>query len=129
MTEKEKKDILELNEINTFFLIDECGSFIWKMSEEMKKGTIAQSSTGSVMFDIQNVRKVQQFAVDNLGRFGIDPKSANDKKDGDYWKWYRFWNKWKKDLSNKDWTKISIILSKEDNPELTKFLPTGKWND
>ena len=76
---------------------------------------------------IKNVSELQKFVVDNLTRFGVDPESANDKKNGDYWKWYRFWDNWKKSLSDEDWETMNQLM--KNNEPYDKYLPTGTWKD
>jgi len=110
MEESEKNEILELDEVNTYFLIDECGAFIWRMNHEMSHGRIPEESHPAVQEDVNNVYELQKFAVDNLGRFNVDPESAMDKENGEYWKWYRFWDNWKKGLSDEDWNKVNYLL-------------------
>ena len=127
MTDKEKKDILKMDEISTFFLIDECGAFIWKMGISLNKGIFEKIQEPMIRTDMKNVQDTQQFAVDNLERFGIDPESAKDKDNGDYWKWYRFWNKWKAEIPQKDWEEISTLMKKEKS--IKKYLPKKTWRD
>lgn len=127
MTEKQKTDILDMNEYDSYFLIDECGAFIWRMTHDMGHGRIPQESHEAIDEDIVGVREVQKFVVDNLMRFGVDPESAKDSENGDYWKWYRFWNNWKKGLSDEDWDTITQLMSKEESIE--KYLPEGTWKD
>jgi len=46
--EAKQKEILEMSEIDTFFLIDEAGAFMWRMNHEMAHGRIpAESHAGS----------------------------------------------------------------------------------
>jgi hypothetical protein len=126
MEENKKVDILAMNEVDTYFLIDECGAFIWRMNHEMAHGRIPQESHAAIDKDVVGVREVQQFAVDNLGRFGVDPESAKDS-DGDYWKWYRFWDNWKKGLSNGDWDAIMLLIKNKESYE--KYLPEISWKN
>jgi len=124
--EQKKADILKMNETDTYFLIDECGAFMWRMNHEMAHGRIPQEHHADIDADIVAVRELQQFAVDNLQRFGVDPESAKDTK-GDYWKWYKFWDKWKKGLSNEDWNTIFQLMTTKQPYD--KYLPEGKWQD
>lgn len=127
LEETKKAEILEYNEVNTYFLIDECGAFIWHMSHEMSHGRIPEEAIGDVNSDIENVREIQKFAVDNLMRFGVDPKSSEDRKNGDYWKWYRFWDNWKKELTNEEWENVSDAL--KNNKSFDKYLPKTTWKN
>jgi hypothetical protein len=128
MIEDNKKEmILKMGEVDTYFLIDECGAFMWRMSHEMAHGRIPQESHAAVQEDINAVREIQVFAVDNLLRFGIDPESAKDRENGDYWKWYTFWDDWKKGLSDEDWNAVNLLISKKESYE--KYLPKTTWKD
>lgn len=127
MIEEEKKaDILKMSEIDTYFLIDECGAFMWRMNHEMAHGRIEKEHHAAIDKDIVAVRELQQFAVDNLMRFGVDPESAKDSK-GDYWKWYRHWDSWKKGLSDEDWNAVNMLM--QQKLPYDKYLPEGNWKD
>ena len=127
MTKKEKNEILEMSETDTYFLIDECGAFIWRMGHDMAHDRIPQKLHQGVQKDIENIRIIQKFAVDNLMRFGIDPESSKDRKNGDYWKWYDFWNNWKKGLSDEDWKTVNQLM--RNNESYDKYLPEGTWKN
>ena len=125
--EKFKQEIQEMNDYQTFFLIDECGAFIWRMSHDLARGKITDDSDGSIRKDIENVKEIQMFAVNNLKKFGIDPESAKDKENGDYWKWYNHWNEWKKNMSDEDWRTLNWKLHCDE--DVTELLPKNKWNE
>ena len=127
MTKKEKADILKMDEIDTYFFIDECGAFMWRMNHDMFHGRIEQEAHAAIKKDVAKIGVLQKFAADNLTRFGIDPESVKDKKNGDYWKWYYFWDDWKKGLSDKDWNEVNRLMS-NDEP-FDKYLPKGNWKD
>jgi len=125
--ENKKAEILKMNEVNTYFLIDECGAFIWRMNHEMAHGRIPQENHAAIQGDINNVGEVQKFAADNLTRFNVDPETVNDRKNGEYWKWYRFWDDWKKGLSNEDWNAVNQLMI--NNKSIDEYLPKGTWRD
>jgi len=127
MTEEEKNKILEMDEVNSYFLIDECGAFMWRMNHDMAHDRIPEASHEAVQEDINNVGIVQKFVVDNLGRFDIDPESTKDRENGAYWKWYRFWDNWKKGLSDEEWNTIDQLMKNEKSIE--KYLPEGTWKN
>lgn len=127
ITDEQKEYLLKMNETDTYFLIDECGAFTWRMNHDMAHGRIEQESHAAIDADIVNVREIQQFAVDNLSRFGVDPESAKDRENGDYWKWYRFWDDWKKGLSNEDWNAVNQLMIDEKSYE--EYLPKTTWRD
>lgn len=127
LTQEEKDKFLNLNEVDTYFLIDECGAFMWRMNHSMARGLIDEDKHAEVQSDINKIREVQKFTVDNLGRFGVDPESAKDRENGDYWKWYHFWDNWKKGLSDPEWNTIYENMV-EDKP-FENLLPKGNWRD
>lgn len=127
MTEEEKTKILGLGEIDTYFMIDECGAFMFRMTHDMNKGRIPEESHDAIKKDVEGVRELQRFAVDNLTRFEIDPDSAKDKENGDYWKWYSFWDNWKKGLSDEDWRTVNRLMSNDESIE--EYLPKGTWRN
>jgi len=127
MTEQEKTEVLEMSEINTYFLIDECGAFTFRMNHEMAHNKIPKESHAAIQEDIDNVRELQKFAVDNLTRFNVDPETVNDREDGEYWKWYRFWDNWKKGLSDEVWNTINQLMA--NNKSIDEYLPKETWRD
>lgn len=127
MEEELKNKLLVMSEIDIFFIIDECGAFKWRMNHDMAHGRIAVESHAAIQKDIVNIQEIQEFAVSTLDRFGIDPKSAEDKPDGDYWKWFTFWNNWKKSLSNEDWNAVGLAM--ENKKLYDEYLPKNKWNE
>jgi hypothetical protein len=127
MTEQVKADIIKLDEIDTYFFIDECGAFMWRMNHDMAHNRIPQEEHKTIDDEIAKIRILQKFAVDNLTRFGVNPETVNDRKNGDYWKWYHFWDDWKKGLSDKDWNEVNHLML--NNEPFDKFLPEGNWKD
>jgi hypothetical protein len=122
MSEQDKKDILGMDEATTYFLINECGLFLFRMNHDLADGRIPEESNEAVKTDMINIREVQTFTVENLQRFGVDPETVEDKENGDYWKWYTFWDKWKENLTDEQWKVVSTGEYKE-------YLPKAKWND
>jgi hypothetical protein len=126
ITEQEKTDLLKLNEYDSYFFIDECGAFIWRMNHDMAHGRIPQESHRAIDEDIVKVRVLQKFVADNLIKFGVDPESVTDRK-GSYWKWYTFWDSWKKGLSNEDWDAMKLLMT--DDKPIDQYLPKGTWQE
>ena len=122
MSDQDKKDILSMDEATTYFLINECGMFLFRMNHDLADGRIPEESKADVLKDMNNIREVQMFTAENLQRFGVDPKSVEDKENGEYWKWYTFWDKWKNDLTDDEWKVVSTGEYKE-------YLPKTSWKD
>lgn len=128
MTQEEiNEKVSKMSEIELYFAIDECGAFIWSMNHNMAHGRIPESDCASVSEDIINVRKLQQFAVENLVRFGIDISTIEDRENGEYWKWLRFYDNWKKNLPEDVWNNINDRLTKDE--PINEFLPKESWRD
>lgn len=125
ITEEDKVGISDLNEYESYFFIDECGAFIWRMSHDMSHGRIPESS--EIRNDIQKVAALQRFVVGTLTRFGIDPETAKDKPNGDYWKWFTFWDNWKKGLTDQEWNELNRKLENKESVE--DMLPFGNWKN
>lgn len=122
MSEQDKQDILKMDEPTTYFLINECGHFLFRMNHELADGRIDEEDKPAILTDMTGIREVQAFAVENLGRFGVDPKSVEERDKGEYWKWYRFWDDWKEILTDEEWAVVAT-------GEYEDYLPKGKWND
>jgi len=127
LEQKEMDDVLKLDEIDSYFLIDECGAFMWRMNHDMAHDRIPRESHAAIQKDIEKIREVQKFAAENLTRFGIDPESAKDRKNGDYWKWYKFWDDWKKGLSDEDWNKVNALMQAKES--FDQYKPKGSWKE
>lgn len=127
ITEQEKTDLQKLNEYDSYFFIDECGAFMWRMNHDMAHGRIPQESHMAISEDVAKIRELQKFVVDtNLPKFGVDPTTVTDRK-GSYWKWYMFWDSWKKGLSNEDWEAMNLLMM-ADKP-IDQYLPKGTWQE
>ena len=123
-----KEKITTCSEYNLYFIIDECGGFIWRMNHDLSHGRIDDPS-GSIQKDIQNVQVLIKLAVEETKRFGVPFKmNENGSACNEYWNWYRFWDKWKKELSDEDWNSINYMMEK-DIPIDEKYLPKTKWTD
>ena len=125
--ESKKQELLAESEVNSYFIINECGAFIFKMGHAMGKDRVNPKDRPAIQKDMRNVQEIQQFIVDNLDRFGVEPASYKDKENGDYWKWYHFWDDWKKSLSDDDWSVISTKIANGESIDI--YLPTKKWNE
>lgn len=122
MSDQDKKDILGMDEVTTYFLINECGMFLFRMNHDLADGKIPEESIEAVKTDMINIREVQIFTVEHLDRFGVDPKSVEDKTEGEYWKWYTFWDEWKKNLTDDEWEVVA-------SGEYKEYLPKTSWNE
>jgi len=124
LSEEEKKEVEEYNECKLYFTIDAIGGFIWRMNHDISHGRIEMSE--GIQSDLEHLFEVQQYALQQLGKFGVDPESTNDRVNGDYGKWYRHWDNWKKEMSNEEWRNFDHKMSKDE--DYSDLLPKDSWN-
>ncbi len=106
------KAVSELLEIELYFLIDECGAFMWRMNHDMSHGRIPGSDWASITADVKKVGLQQTEAVRELPRIGIAvPLNESNHPTEEYWVWYRAWDKWKKALSDEEWRIVDAALT------------------
>jgi len=120
-----KIEIDGFSEVLAFFYIDTIGGIIWRTNHDASHGRY--EITSAMQTDLENMSKLQQYCVQTLTKFGIDPESAKNRPDGDYWKWFDHWNSWRDNMSNEEWMAFDIKMS--NNEDLTDFLPKHKWNE
>lgn len=65
--------------------------------------------------------------LDNVSKFGVDPKSIEDKENGDFWKWMKFWKAW--DDALLDSLRDVIDTKLAENQSVDEYLPVRKWNE
>jgi len=123
-TEEQKQEIEGLNECKLYFTIDGIGGFIWRMNHDIGHGRIDMSP--GIKEDLERMSELQQHALQQLSKFGVDPESAKDRPNGDYWKWYHHWDNWKKELSDEVWRDLDKKMSKDD--DYSDLLPKDSWN-
>ncbi len=126
----EQAVITETPEIMVYFEIDACGSFIWRMNHDMAHGRIESKQHKAIDEDVERVREQQKKAVLQCKRFGVEPNDAEGNPTPDYWKWYRWWDAWKKGLSDEEWRKVDVAVSRKEGPteeELLSYRPEGSW--
>ena len=126
MTNEEmKKKIDGFDEVMHYFYIDVIGGAIWRMNHDASHGRM--TITPKLHEEMKEMSGLQQYCVQQLTKFGVDPESAKNRPDGDYWKWYGFWDNWKKAMTNKEWQHFDSIMDKEE--DYSDLLPKNKWNE
>jgi hypothetical protein len=74
------KEILKGGEIHYYFLINECGGFIWRMNHDLADGRIDlptdpeenKKAIASIDEDIKKMREIQTFVVSKLPEVGVE---------------------------------------------------------
>jgi hypothetical protein len=125
ITEETKTELSNFNEVETFFFIDSVGGFIWRIHHDAGHGRV--TITPEMNEELNTLAEKQKFCVDQLIKFGVDPESAKDRTDGDYWKWFKHWKNWLDGIDDETWEILDHKMSnKEDYQDM---LPKTKWND
>lgn len=125
LTEDEKVMIEGLDECKLYFTIDGIGGIVWRTGHDISHGRMEM--TPELEKDLEHLGEYQKYAVQQLTKFGVDPESAKDRPNGDYWKWYRHWDNWKKEMSDEEWRNLDRKMSKKE--DISNMLPKTKWND
>jgi len=120
---QEARDRIEsAPEIEIYFMVDECGDFIWRMNHSMANGRIPTSAHAEVSHDVANTREVQSLCVEQLPRFGINDALDGVQPTAVYWEWYRRWNHWHKNvLTDEQWGEI--LAAMREGEDLQRFYP------
>ena len=125
LKEEDKKTIEEMDEMSSYFLIDAIGGILWRVNHDASHGRV--EITPQMTEEMEYLREQQFHCLNQLGKFGVDPESANDRENGDYWKWFRHWDTWKKELTDEQWDEFNHKMSQKE--DCSALLPTKKWNE
>lgn len=125
ITEKRKELIENFDEVMSYFFIDSIGGFIWRANHDASHGRIEM--TPELQQALNELHEEQTLCVNQLTKFGVDPESAKDRANGDYWKWYGHWKNWVESMSDEQWNEIDRRMNNEE--DITEFLPKIKWNE
>lgn len=121
-----KDNVNDLKEYELFFYIESLGYIKWREIHDYNDGRINMSE--EVFLENQEYyAAIQNVCINVLNKFDIDLESIKNRKDGDYWKWYRYWKNWMREFSDEEWQKISKKLEKKESIE--NLLPLKKWNE
>jgi len=123
------------DEVTLYLAIDGLGGAIWHTEHHAAHGRVKLDVDGERQLAI--ARRQIEIIVDHVTRFGV-PKPPRDATTGvanpDYWKWFRWWEAWKKGLSDDEWRAFEIIHTKARMGDISDeayhhLLPQGSWND
>ena len=120
-----KAKIDSLDEIGLYFIINECGGFVWRMQHDMAHGRIPDDHHAAIDVDIVRIRGLQQYAVSKLDKLGFVPTVEDGRPTEDYWKWFRWWDSYIKGLSNEEWNVLDNKIKKEE--DISAYRPKGDW--
>lgn len=116
-------------EVMIYMMIEDCGTFIWRMNHDMAHGWIHEKDRHVVLADVGLARKDQLRLIEALPRFGLTkPLDENNKATDDYWLWYRWWNDWHKGISDVEWSEATEAIDFNMTTEqASRFRPEGHW--
>ena len=123
------------DEVTLYLLVDGLGGAIWHTEHHASRGRVKLDAEGERQLVI--ARRQIEVAVDHTTRFGVpEPprNAATGIADPAYWMWFRWWDVWKKGLSDDEWRTFDGIHSKAragdaSNEAYHHLLPEGRWND
>ena len=124
-----KEQIDKYDEMSSYFIINEIGGFIWRMNHDMANGRIPTESHKGIDDDIAFMSKVQQYAVSQLNRFGVEKPYRNENKQpsAEYWAWFKWWDSHIKNLPDSEWKELNILI--KEKKDCSKYWPKGNWRD
>ena len=127
------KDVEQLtatsSELEIYLLVDTCGAFIWRMNHTRSRGHISDDEWSGVAKDVEGARRDQVKLLSALPRFGLDrPLDEDGRPTAEYWLWYRWWDAWKKGLTDDEWRRLDAAMSRGMTPEeAVRWRPEGSW--
>jgi hypothetical protein len=134
MVSEKVEELLKQGEIQYYFLINECGGFIWRMNHDLADDRIdlptdpeeRKKAITEIDNDIKEMRTIQAFVVSKLPDVGVqNPLMDDSKPSEEYWKWFHWWNDYVNSMSQEKWSELSIkIEAKED---ISAWRPSGDW--
>ncbi len=123
-----KIEVKTMSEVELFLQMDGFGGVAWRERRLFKKGNLGISE--EIFNENQKYYSgMQKVILQELVRFKVDPESASDRANGNYWIWYKHWKDWMKSFSNEDWRRFEKELCRKDkeNRNLEPFLPETDW--
>lgn len=118
---KLKKILDECSEIFLWASIEESGGFLWRMNHDLADGRI--QSTPGIEAGLITMRANQEYAIDQLERFGVpDPRKDKRKK---YWDWYKTWKDFWTSVDPEIYNEINRRLKADSKDACEEYRPDG----
>jgi len=103
-----EKALKDLNELELYFFIEECGYFCWRMNHDMADGRVPQAEHAKIDADVVKIHARQVEAIKELPRFGVEhPLKDGGGGSDTYWAWYRKWKTWHQSMSDAQWQEVN----------------------
>ncbi len=116
-----KKTLDECSEIFLWAAIEQLGGFIWRMNHDLADGRI--KSTPDIEDDLIMMRNNQEYAIDQLERFGVsDPRRESNKE---YWEWYKTWKDYWENVDKGIYDEINRRIKADSTDNCEEYRPDG----
>ncbi len=116
-----KKTLDECSEIFLWAAIEQLGGFLWRMNHDMADGRI--QSTPDIEADMIMMGENQEYAIDQLARFGVpDPREGKRKE---YMEWYKIWKDYWETVDKDIYDEINRRIKIDSTDACQEYRPDG----
>ena len=116
-----KKTLDECSEIFLWAAIEQLGGFLWRMNHDMADGRI--QSTPDIEADMIMMGENQEYAIDQLARFGVpDPREGKRKE---YMEWYKTWKDYWETVDKGIYDEINRRIKADSTDACQEYRPDG----
>ncbi len=98
---------------------------LWRINHDLADGRI-EDPDGVIAKGLEQQQEMIEYAVDQTVRFGVDPDPRSTGNPS-YWLWFRWWDKWAKNLSDSEFVTFDEAMIKEQ--DLSAYRPKGDWKN
>ena len=86
-------------EINVYFLINEIGGHIWRMTHDHHHGRISDKDFRKIQEGFPRLKTAQIYGASQLHRFGVEPsQEVGGRPTPEYWAWFKWWDNYIKNM-------------------------------
>lgn len=126
--------VKEFPEVALYLTIEQLGYLQWRIRHDSfrnsSRGLINASQIAADDKAIEEVTKNLEIAVAQCERFGVPQAFIEKDKPqsgatDEYWKWYRWWDAYKKAMTDEEWKLLDDTLAKDG--DISQFRPQGDW--
>lgn len=112
-------------EAMTYFVINECGGFLFRTRHDHMKGRITSADYAAMHDDRLRFQRTMEWAVAHTVRFGVEFDDAVPmNRSPSYWAWFRAWDGYVKGLPSDRWAEFDRLL--KSGGDVSEFHP-GDW--
>jgi hypothetical protein len=114
-------------EIAAYILIDGTGSHLFWMEHDMADDRVHERDLKEINDSVAKMREKQLMVIKSLTKYGLEPLNDINCPTEQYWKWYRWWNKYFSNLSSEVQTNIALAIDRHE--DVSAWHPLGSWKD